>query len=63
VESDFQQKIDQLANREITEFTVTKEEFMEFRMLLIKREDFKHFRGIAKHNGEIAYQYLEEPRS
>jgi hypothetical protein len=63
VESDFQQKIDQLVNREITEFTVMKEEFMEFRMLLVKREDFKHFRGTAKHNGEIVYQYLDEPRS
>lgn len=55
--------LDQLANGEIKEYRVTKEDFMMFREQLVKREDFKHFRGEAKHNGAIIYTYLTEPRS
>ncbi len=55
--------LDKLANREMGEFRITKEEFLAFREVLVKREDFKHFRGNAQHNGVIIYTYLEEARS
>ncbi|WP_243385430.1 abortive phage infection protein [Bacillus kexueae] len=55
--------LDQLKNGERSEFTVTKEQFMPFRNVLVKREDFKHFRGNAQHGGTITYTYLKEPRS
>jgi len=62
-EQDVQTILNQLANRDIQEYKVTKEHFMTFRQQLVKREDFKHFRGEAKHNGEVVYTYLDEPRS
>ncbi|MBK5445697.1 MULTISPECIES: hypothetical protein [unclassified Peribacillus] len=55
--------LDKLANREMNEFRIKKEDFLGFREVLVKREDFKHFRGNAQHNGEIIYTYLEEARS
>ncbi|MFD6440460.1 hypothetical protein ACFWDG_11750 [Peribacillus sp. NPDC060186] len=55
--------LDKLANREMDEFRIAKEDFLGFREVLVKREDFKHFRGNAQHNGEIIYTYLEEARS
>ncbi|MFF2286898.1 hypothetical protein [Peribacillus butanolivorans] len=55
--------LDKLANREMDEFRIKKEDFLGFREVLVKREDFKHFRGNAQHNGEIIYTYLEEARS
>jgi len=55
--------LDKLANRELTELTVSKEDFLSFRQELVKREDFKHFKGTAKHNGITIYTYLDEPRS
>ncbi len=62
-EQEAQAILDQLANREIKEYRVTKEHFMEFRQQLVKRSDFKHFRGDAGHNGEVVYTYLDEARS
>jgi hypothetical protein len=62
-EQEAQAILDQLAKREIKEFKITKEYFMEFRKQLVKREDFKHFRGDAMHNGEVIYTYLDEARS
>lgn len=38
-------------------------EFLAFREVLVNRDDFKHFRGNAQHNGVIIYTYLEEARS
>ncbi|MFI8491844.1 abortive phage infection protein [Peribacillus butanolivorans] len=55
--------LDKLANREMDEFRIKKEDFLGFREVLVKREDFKHFRGNAQHNGEIIYTYLEAARS
>ncbi|CAH0202875.1 hypothetical protein SRABI96_01974 [Peribacillus sp. Bi96] len=55
--------LDKLANREMDEFRISKEDFLGFREVLVKREDFKHFRGNAHHNGEIIYTYLQEARS
>lgn len=55
--------LDKLMTGELSEYYVTKEEFMEFRQVLVKRNDFKHFRGIAQRDGNVLYQYLAEPRS
>jgi hypothetical protein len=55
--------LDKLKMGEWKEYRICKEEFMEFRKVLVAREDFKHFRGIAKHNGEVIYQYTQEERS
>lgn len=55
--------LDQLMNREISEFYVKNEDFMDFRQVLVKRKDFKHFRGIGQRGGDVSFQYLKEPRS
>jgi len=55
--------LDQLKTGQLSEYFVTNEEFMEFRQVLVKREDFKHFRGIGQRGGDVLYQYLDEPRS
>ena len=55
--------LDKLAKGELNEYRITKNEFLDFREELVKREDFKHFRGNAQHNGEVIYTYLEKARS
>jgi hypothetical protein len=55
--------LDQLMTGELSEYYVTKDDFMEFRHVLVKRKDFKHFRGIGQRGGDVLYQYLKEPRS
>nr|WP_205831563.1 hypothetical protein [Bacillus sp. RO2] len=55
--------LDKLKTGELHEYKIQKEDFMIFRKVLVAREDFKHFRGIAKHNGEVVYQYMQEARS
>lgn len=55
--------LDKLKNGELQEYHVSKDEFLDFRNSLIKREDFKYFRGIAQQGGSIIYRYLQEPRS
>jgi hypothetical protein len=55
--------LNELRDGIISELRIKKEDFLAFRMVLIKREDFKHFRGIAQQGGDIIYQYLQEPRS
>ncbi|MCM3767418.1 hypothetical protein [Neobacillus niacini] len=55
--------LNKLMTGELSEYYVTKENFMEFRQVLVKRKDFKHFRGIAQRDGNVLYQYLSEPRS
>lgn len=55
--------LDKLSKGELSEIHVTKEDFLSFREQLVKREDFKHFLGIAKHGGMTTYVYLEEARS
>jgi hypothetical protein len=55
--------LDQLMNGEITEYYVKNENFMEFRQVLVKRPDFKHFRGIGQRGGDVLYEYLKESRS
>ena len=55
--------LEKLKNGELTEVKVEKEDFLSFREQLVRREDFKHFRGHAKHNGATVFTYMEEPRS
>lgn len=55
--------LDQLKNKEIEKYVVTKEVFYTFREVLVERQDFKHFRGNAQRGGEIIYTYMEIPRS
>jgi hypothetical protein len=52
-----------LRDKELNEYRVSKGEFLSFRKILVEREDFKHFRGIALHGGEVIYTYLDEARS
>ncbi|MCM3315642.1 hypothetical protein M3603_03055 [Rummeliibacillus stabekisii] len=61
--NDYIQKLDDLKNGNIQELKVDKHDFYQLREELIKREDFKHFQGIAKQGGDIIYVYLKEPRS
>lgn len=37
--------------------TITKEEFLAFREILIARQDFKRFKGVAKQGGNVVYTY------
>ncbi|MFK9092225.1 hypothetical protein [Bacillus salipaludis] len=55
--------LNRLMTGEISEYYVKKDDFMDFRMVLVKRKDFKHFRGIGQRGGDVLYQYLKEPRS
>ncbi len=55
--------LDKLKVGELHEYHVTKEQFLPFRDILVTREDFKHFRGIAQQGGSVIYRYLQEPRS
>ena len=55
--------LNQLRDGELNEYYVSKDKFLPFREVLVAREDFKHFRGIAQQGGHVVYRYLEEPRS
>lgn len=55
--------LNKLRDGELNEYLVSKEQFLSFRNVLVKREDFKHFRGIAQHGGNVVYTYLQEARS
>ena len=55
--------LDKLMTGELSEYYVSNEDFMDFRKVLVKRNDFKHFRGIGQRGGDVLYHYLKEPRS
>lgn len=55
--------LEKLKAGELSEYYVKKEDFLPFRQILVQREDFKNFRGIAQRSGDVLYQYLEAPRS
>lgn len=55
--------MDQLRNHEINECHVSKEHFLIFQRELVKRNDFKHFRGVAQRGGAVTYHYMKEARS
>lgn len=55
--------LDKLASGKINESLIEKSDFLIFRKYLVERPDFKHFRGVAQHGGNVIYYYMEEPRS
>lgn len=55
--------LNKLQNGDLSEYYVKKEDFLPFRTVLVKRDDFKHFRGIAKRGGDVLYHYMAEARS
>lgn len=55
--------LEKLKAGELSEYYVKKEDFLPFRQVLVQREDFKNFRGIAQRSGDVLYQYLKAPRS
>ncbi|MET0786873.1 MAG: hypothetical protein ABWX61_04610 [Paenisporosarcina sp.] len=59
----FEQALQDLKEGIIDSISISKEDFLEFREILIKREDFKHFRGIAKQGGTVEYSYEDVARS
>ncbi|MCY7907942.1 hypothetical protein [Bacillus inaquosorum] len=60
---DITEQIEQLRTGEIKELRVQKEDFLDFRAVLSKQDDFKYLRGIAQQGGDVVFQYLEQPRS
>jgi len=62
-EQTIQDMFEKLKNKELNEFFVNKADFLTVRMILVKREDFKHFRGTALRGGDVVYQYMDEQRS
>lgn len=59
--TDYNELLDRLKMGEISSITVDRSDFLDFRTVLIAREDFKHFRGEAFHNGKTIYKYTQEP--
>jgi hypothetical protein len=59
----YEQQLEDLKEGNVTSITIEKENFLEFREVLILREDFKHFRGIAKQGGIVIYTYEKSARS
>ncbi|AIY06023.1 hypothetical protein Plano_2058 [Planococcus sp. PAMC 21323] len=59
--TDYNQQLEELKNGTIESITIPKEDFLDFRTVLIAREDFKHFRGTAYHHGKTIYTYTVEP--
>lgn len=59
----FEEKLNMLQNGDIQSLEVSKDDFLAFREVLIKREDFKHFSGKALQGGQVIYTYLSSARS
>lgn len=55
--------LESLKNKEVEEIFVAKQDFMDFREFLVKREDFKFIRGIAQRGGDVIFRYMDEARS
>lgn len=61
--TDYKEMLNQLRNGEVTSISIKKDEFLQFRELLIKDVDFKNFRGDAKQGGDVVFTFLQTPRS
>nr|WP_313891520.1 hypothetical protein [Psychrobacillus sp.] len=59
----FEEKLNLLQNGDIQSLEVSKNDFLAFREVLIKRQDFKHFSGSAAQGGHVIYTYLSVERS
>ncbi|MBD8031571.1 hypothetical protein [Solibacillus merdavium] len=61
--ADYQAILDQLRNGEVKSVLIKKSEFLQFREHLVKDQQFKHFRGVAKQGGDVEYTFLKNPRT
>ena len=61
--TNYEKMLQQLKEGEIERIEIEKDQFYEFREVLVRHPLFKHFRGDAKQNGRVIYTYLEVPRS
>ncbi|KGR73718.1 hypothetical protein CD33_17010 [Ureibacillus sinduriensis BLB-1 = JCM 15800] len=59
----YEKMIEQLKTGELENITITKEEFLQFRKLLVQDPMFKHFRGEAQQGGDVTFTFLKVPRS
>ncbi|CAM5189942.1 Abortive phage infection protein OS=Ureibacillus acetophenoni OX=614649 GN=SAMN05877842_101286 PE=4 SV=1 [Ureibacillus acetophenoni] len=59
----YKKLIEQLKNGEISSIEIEKDEFLQFREVLVKDEMFKHFHGEGKQGGNVVYTFLETPRA
>ena len=59
----FEKAIQDLKEGKIDSLSISKEDFLEFREILIQQIDFKHFRGIAHQGGSVIYTYETSARS
>lgn len=62
-EKEIEEILNKLSNGELSQYFVEKQDFLPFRAVLVKRKDFKHFRGISQRGGNVLYEYTEAPRS
>ncbi|WP_342525972.1 hypothetical protein MKY84_10610 [Chryseomicrobium sp. FSL W7-1435] len=56
-------QFEQLKAGELKEILLTKQEFLEVREQLMKREDFKHFIGTAYPGGSVKYVWSPTART
>lgn len=61
--TNYESLINQLKNGDIKQIEIIKSDFLPFREILIKDNQFKHFRGEAKQGGNIVFTFLQNPRS
>ena len=61
--NEYEKILQQLKEGEISTYKIKKEEFLKFREVLVKHENFKNFRGEAQQGGDIIYTYLAKQRS
>ena len=59
----YEEMLQQLKEGKIERIEIEKDQFYEFREVLVKHPLFKHFRGDAKQSGKVIYTYMEVPRS
>ena len=61
--NEYEKILMKLKEGELSSYVVKKDEFLKFREVLVKNENFKHFRGEAQQGGDIIYTYLAEQRA
>ncbi|TQR11661.1 hypothetical protein [Psychrobacillus soli] len=59
----YEEKLNMLQSGDMKMLEITKGEFLSFREVLVKREDFKYYSGKAMQGGKIIYTYLPVARS
>jgi hypothetical protein len=61
--NNYEQQLDDLKEGVRSSISIEKEDFLPFREVLVRREDFKHIKGTAKQGGIVVYTYEAEARS